>query len=516
MREKSSSSSSPDADRAFSPRPAAARRRAPSLVDVVLDAAQRLAVEQPRGGALLVLGEAGHGKTTVALHRLAHLWRSSATPLRAAVVVPTDGLARLIQPLMRRLGVDLEVLTYDCWASRQARRVFRRLPRESDSTPPSVMRVKRHPALRLAVDEVGSREPGRIDEDADAPAPAKGVLATRGDLQHLFGDRVLLQAVARVAKLPDRAVVDTLDRTRVQFSLTAEEEWSHVTDRERLVAVDRRQLDEGTASGEANTIDVEDYAVLFELERQRAARRGTRPGAKMKRYDVLMLDEAQEFAPLELALLGRSLEPGGTLIVAGDADQQTDETTTFRGWHDAMVNLGWREYGAVTLEVGYRCPPDVVTLARAIVGRGVPDAQSAPARATALHSFQDEAALSVWLAREAHAILRRDRRASIAVLCRSPLTARRVAGRLQAAEVPARLVFDGHFLMRGPVQVTTVDEVKGLEFDFVVVPDAGARDYPDDAAARRALYVAVTRARHQVALACAGARSPIVPWAEAT
>jgi DNA helicase IV len=35
--------------------------------------------------------------------------------------------------------------------------------------------------------------------------------------------------------------------------------------------------------------------------------------------------------------------------------------------------------------------------------------------------------------------------------------------------------------------------------------------YRDDDAARRALYVAVTRARHEVALACVGERSPMVP-----
>jgi DNA helicase IV len=60
------------------------------------------------------------------------------------------------------------------------------------------------------------------------------------------------------------------------------------------------------------------------------------------------------------------------------------------------------------------------------------------------------------------------------------------------------------------VQVSIADEVKGLEFDLVVVPDAGARDYPDDAASRRAMYVAVTRARHQVLLACVGDASPVV------
>jgi len=489
------------------PRPRAARQRSSSLLDIVLDRAQRAAVEQPTGNALLILGEAGHGKTTVAVRRLAHLWRSSPTPLRAAVVVPTEGLARSLQPMLRQLGVDLEVLTYDRWASFQARRTFRRLPRESDSTPPSVMRLKRHSALRLAIEELATREPGRIDDNPDAPAPRRGVLATRGDLQHLFGDAELLERVARMAQLPHRGVLETLERTRTQFHLRAEDEWAHVTERSRLVAVDHRDLDDGTASESADTIDVEDYAVLFELARLRALRRERAPIPRIKTYDVLMLDEAQELAPLELTLLGRSLRPGGTLIVAGDADQHTDESSAFRGWEHTMTELGHPDHESVRFEIGYRCPPEVVALARVVIGTHGARAAKGD---IACHAFDDEAAPLAWLTSDLRHLLHRDRRASVAVLCRTPRTARRVVRALHAAEVPARLVFDGRFFARGAVQVTTVDEVKGLEFDFVIIPDAGTVDYPDDAAARRTMYVAVTRARHQVVLACVREPSAIL------
>ncbi|HEY8041254.1 MAG TPA: ATP-binding domain-containing protein [Polyangiaceae bacterium] len=495
----------------FTPRPRAARRRVPSLVDVVLDPAQKAAVERPAGRPLLVLGEAGVGKTTVALHRLAHLWRTSppGSPLRAAVVVPTDGLVRLLQPALRKLGVDVEVLTYDRWAAAQARRAFRRLPRESDLTPPSVMALKRHPALRPVLEELAARPPGRIDDDVDAPARPSRARVTRGDLQHLFGDRVLLERVARAGGLSSRSVIDTLDRTRIQFSLTAEQEWAHVTDRERLVAVDHRGLDEGTVTGNAGTMDVEDYAVLFELERLRSTRVG-HAGVVKPTYDLLMLDEAQELAPLELALLGRTMKPGGTLVVAGDAHQQTDETATFLGWDAAMRELGCPEHETVELAIGYRCPPDVVALAHAILE---PARDVAAANATPLHSFPDERALVAWLAPGLRELRRRDPRASIAVVCRHPRTARRLTPMLQAAEIPSRVVFDGRFLARGPVQVSIVEEVKGLEFDFVVVPDAGAREYPDDAAARRAMYVAVTRARCGVAMACVGQGTRVLPGA---
>jgi hypothetical protein len=479
----------------LSPRPRDTRRRAPSLIDVELDPAQRDAVTLPAGRSLLVLGEAGHGKTTVALHRVAHLWRRARGTLRACVIVPTEGLERWLQPLLRKLGADVEVLAYERWAAAQARAAFRGLPRrESEDGTPGVGRLKRHPALRAVLGNIAGQGPSEH--------------ARRSDLLHLFGDRAVLDRVAAAAggTVTPRMVDDVLEHTRVQFSRTAEQEWSHVTDRARLVAVDGLALDVGTASADARSIDTEDYAVLFELDRLRAASRGVPPAAPPA-YDLVMLDEAQELAPLELALVGRSLAPGGTLVVAGDPAQQVDPSVTFTSWESTMRELSCDDYASVTLDVGYRCPPEVVALARRVLD-GVTPAPSGPSVVPL--DAADEPALAAWIARELSALARRDRTATTAVICRSPLFARRLVERLRLG-VPARLVLDGRFLVRGGVQVTTVDQVKGLEFDTVVVPDATAAAYPEEGAARRALYVAVTRTRHQLVVASVGERTRLLP-----
>jgi DNA helicase IV len=184
-----------------------------------------------------------------------------------------------------------------------------------------------------------------------------------------------------------------------------------------------------------------------------------------------------------------------------------------------MAELDCHDYAVVRLDVGYRCPPGVVALARAVRGDAPPGAPGAPGSrrgADATYAaFEDETALAERLGRDLPPLLGHDGRASVAVLCRSALTARRLAASLRA-HVPTRLVFDGRFLPRGAVQVTTVDEVKGLEFDYVVVPDATASEYPETPSARRALYLAITRARFQVILAAVGERTPLVaaaPWA---
>ena len=48
------------------------------------------------------------------------------------------------------------------------------------------------------------------------------------------------------------------------------------------------------------------------------------------------------------------------------------------------------------------------------------------------------------------------------------------------------------------IEITEVDQVKGLEFDYVILLDASAEHYPDDARSRRLLHVGATRAVHQL------------------
>ena len=97
-------------------------------VTALLDREQFAAASAPAEQALVVLGSAGSGKTTVALHRLAKI--GAADPehrpfARAAVVVPEEGLARLSRRLLAPLGAgSVEVQTLDAWAYALARRVF--------------------------------------------------------------------------------------------------------------------------------------------------------------------------------------------------------------------------------------------------------------------------------------------------------------------------------------------------------------------------------------------------------
>jgi DNA helicase IV len=310
-----------------------------------------------------------------------------------------------------------------------------------------------------------------------------------------------LATAARSSGFGPNAVDAILEHTHVQFLERFETAHAHV-DAERLVPLDALSLDAGTPAEDAASIDVEDYAVLFELDRLRARRLGVRP-TRPRPFDCIVLDEAQEFSPLELALIGRSLTRSGSLVVAGDADQQTDPSAAFRDWPTTMRELRAARYETVTLTIGYRCPGHISAFARALRNADLP-----PAGVPSLR-FDAEPALCAWLIDEATLLEEHDASASVAVVTRTPQLARRIAAALRG-KVACKLVLDGEFVFHRGVDISSVENVKGLEFDYVVIADANATEYPATRDARRALYVAVTRARHQLALAGVGAPSPLI------
>jgi len=83
---------------------------------------------------------------------------------------------------------------------------------------------------------------------------------------------------------------------------------------------------------------------------------------------------------------------------------------------------------------------------------------------------------------------------------------------MKRGEVPQlRRIADQDFPFTPGVDVTDVRQVKGLEFDYVVLVDMTAATYPPDDESRHLLHIAATRAAHQLWLIAPGPTSPLVP-----
>ena len=83
---------------------------------------------------------------------------------------------------------------------------------------------------------------------------------------------------------------------------------------------------------------------------------------------------------------------------------------------------------------------------------------------------------------------------------------------LEHCEIPGiRHVTDQDFSFTAGVEVTEIEQVKGLEFDYVVLLEVSAASYPEDDEARHLLHIAATRAAHQLWVASTGQPSPLLP-----
>jgi DNA helicase-2/ATP-dependent DNA helicase PcrA len=486
----------------------------------VLDPEQQTAVDLPGDTSLVLDGEAGVGKTLVALFRIASLAgraRAAGRRFRALVLVPTEGLRRLVRILADRLGIDahaespgsrvkLEVAIVEPWLIERARAAFPGLPRRtSEEARAAVIALKRHPAVRVALDDFIGWKPPRTDDK---------LARSRTRLLHLFGDQPRLDRIVAAAggALPARAVAATMAHTRIQFEATTEKAFAHV-DADRLVALDGRRLDAGTPMNDAHTFDAEDVPVLFEL-----VRRGAMPAGELAVYDHIVVDEAQLRAPMELAAIGDALAPRGTVTLAGDHRQASDESAWFSGWAAARAELRRSRWAEATLAITYRSVPAISAFARSIVESVGPGAGPALRPALPDEPPPDPA---VWASRcpgalaqaaalcwHLDALINRDPWREICVIARTAEHARRLHAELSRGLDPT-LVLDGDFQFDPGVVVTTATAVSGLEFDAVVIPDLSPAFYPASPELARALYVAATRARDWLWLLTPDTWSPL-------
>lgn len=423
-----------------------------------LDAHQRHVVDLPLHTSVLLTGEAGTGKTTAALHRLARCARED----RGTLVVPTPELAAAARTRLRGLGVLASVTTLDGWLGRVARHAFRGLAeRDSEEATAGVIRLKRHPAVRTALPDVA--------ELSDEPIG-------RDDLLELWGDTSLLLDVVDASEgaLREADAHQVGAHAAVQFA-----ELDRNADGSVVLGMCGIPIHEGTPLHDATTCDVEDVPILFALDRLRGGRAAPKP------ISHLLLDEAQELAPMELELLGRALGRGGSVTVIGDERQQVDPTAWFAGWEAALGELGVRGAERVHLTTSHRCPPAVLRAARALLEGEVPLPGAGVERATSASRAEHVAALARWVAGGAGVT---------AIVAADPEGARELHAELPRS-LGAQLAVAGVPPVAGRF-VTDPRRLHGLEVERVAV-DLG-RAWPQTGTGRRALYVAVTRARQQV------------------
>jgi DNA helicase-2/ATP-dependent DNA helicase PcrA len=262
-------------------------------------------------------------------------------------------------------------------------------------------------------------------------------------------------------------------------------------------------------------IDHEDESLLLLLYQKLRGPLMTHKQKDVLEYEHILVDEAQDLSPVELSVVMATTTPQRSITLAGDVAQRLHMENGFKSWSDVMAQLGLSHVEVEPLKLSYRSTYEIIEFAHQVLGPLAPEEMGRATRGGApveLFRFSHSGDAVGFLAESLRDLARAEPRASVAVIARYAEQADLYFRGLVNAEVPnVRRVADQDFPFKPGIDVTDVRQVKGLEFDYVVLVEAGAATYPTGEEARHLMHIAATRAAHQLWLTCTGEPSRLIP-----
>lgn len=478
-------------------------------IAALLDKTQYKILSENPFKPLLILGGAGSGKTTVALHRLAslcYLYPENFQQKNCLILVPEIGLVHLCRNLLINLGLSqIPVDTFDGWIDSLKKRFLKKLPKKyCQDSPAEVIRCKRHPRIFRALDAY-IRKKMQVDKTW---LKRETSLA---DFHEFFTDRVCLsELVDENDNSITAAHIEKCIRHSSQQMDTPSDELFKSYDKERIKAIDGKSLDWATPDDKRGTMDIEDVPILLELKHRKMLL-GSKSSFQMEKCAHLVLDEAQEFSLIELAVIGKAIATKQSVSIAGDGGQHISDKGSFSGWASSLNQLGLQQTQQTELQVNYRCPQAISSLAGEVLaplGIRLPESKK-PGVPVRYDVFHEQAIAYIQMIESLIGLFLRENNSTVAIITRYEEMATEIFESFRNS-LPCRLVLDGKFSFQAGIDICSVNQVKGLEFDYVLLPDANYNIYKNDATSRRAFYVAISRTIHQLWVCAIGQASELI------
>lgn len=529
-------------------------------ITALIDPEQFRIITDRRTGVVVIRGGAGTGKTTIALHRVAYLHfqdRKRFAPKRIQIITPGPALKRYVASVLPALDVQgVPIHTFADWAMRTLKRLVPGLKKRTltDETPAGAGRLKRHPVILKLLETAIQRQARSFDavfEAAGGQALLKAWIQRRNlpsmarvnalarwvrnqpDVDSVPVRKAIAEAKDELSDplatweelLTDRGLIAggldaagaayyqwELDQLVNSVSVQSEDPADRSDlDPQMRQGVDGVSIDAGSLRG---CFDVDDLAILLRICQLKYGRL-TGPSGQKVNYEHVVVDEAQDLPPIAIAVLCGAVQPGGPVTLAGDTAQRLSLDNGFGNWEELIDLLRLKAHILPPLAVAYRSTAQVMSVARHVLGDLAPTEAPEDAREGApveLFRFDEQGEAVAFLADALKSLRSRERRASVALVARTPAVADIYYAGLKRAEVSSlRRVREQDFDFTPGIDVTDVFQIKGLEYDYIVIIEATAEQWPVKTQMRHLLHVALTRAAHQLWLICSDTPTPLLP-----
>jgi DNA helicase-2/ATP-dependent DNA helicase PcrA len=529
------------------------------LRDIVstIQAEQDQIIRADKNTALIIQGVAGSGKTTVALHRIAYLlykYREQVQAERMVIFAPNRMFLDYISGVLPELGVGhIQQTTFADWA-------LSRLDNEVQLGDPAE-RLRRWFAAGPARPEVTSETPTKwkgsiaflrwLDQCMDMfeahSVPHDSYSPWEGNI--LSGDNIVnwyevenkhyppakrrervLSRIKRWQEMQLSEIADPKRRKEWKSKASARlrdytKKWKEPTAfalYKQLLGTDERPAwlteellselpssirEAPPASFRKKRVEPEDLAPLVYIHMRLY---GIESGAS---FDHTVIDEAQDFSPFQVSLL-RLFTKSDSFTILGDLSQGIHSYQGIDRWADFSELFPEEQRGYFQLERSYRSTTEIIYFANEVLKRSPVETPLAipvfrGGEPVMIASVKPDA-VSRTIGEEIRRLQAAQHVSTIAVIGRTESECKAIHTALTRSGLEPHLIEASMKSYAGGLSVVPVYLAKGLEFDAVLISGVDAEQYKQTSDDAKLLYVACTRALHELQLFYSGQPSPLI------
>lgn len=459
---------------------------------------------------LIIQGVAGSGKTSIALHRIAFLlyrFKGSISSKDILIISPNKVFAGYISNVLPELGeetvdeISMEEIAHELFEHRvKFQSFFEQVSELLEKNDPKLIErisFKSSPEFLQKTDEYLTH----LENTGFKPENimVKGKPVPDWFIQESFEKYARLPLLKRFNEVVNDIVNNVFRYYKVEVQYKDRTEL-HKTIRNMFPSYNVKVLYKGFYEwlGKPELLKMKarstyEWADVYALLYFKMRIEGLPPYSKIKH---VVIDEMQDYSVVQYRVLSRLFPCKKTIL--GDINQSVNP---FSSSNLAVIQGVFGDAESITMLKSYRSTYEITeftkTLGKSVAVDAVERHGDEPEIVTAQNDRDEAAVIEKRIA-----VFEKSTYNSLGIICKTQKQADQLYKRLHAP-ADMKLLNKSSAAFGSGIVITTAHLSKGLEFDAVIVPGCSLKNYAN-AADRQMLYVACTRAMHQLTLTFTG------------